>query len=219
MADLIVFGTGDYAEQAEFYLRNDSPHKVSAFALSRDLIREATFLGRPVVAFETVETEFPPDRFRIFLPMSSRRMNRNRESFLGQARSKGYSPISYVSSNSTVHAAHVGENCFILERSNVQPFARIGDNCVIWSGTHIGHHSVIDDHTFISGNVCISGRCRVRSHCHVSAGAIVDAGVDLAQGTLLGLASVAVRNTEPWTVNTGNPARKRRISPLDFEFL
>lgn len=219
MADVIVFGAGDYAEQADYYLEHDSPHRVVAFALSRDYIREATFLGRPVIAFETVETAFPPDRFRIFLPMSSRKMNRNRESFLNQARAKGYAPISYVSSQCANHASHIGENCFILERTNIQPHARIGDNCVIWCGTHIGHHSVIDDHNFLSGNVVISGRCRVRSHCHISAGAIVDAGVDLAQGTLLGLASVAVRNTEEWTVNMGNPARKRRISSRDFDFL
>ena len=219
MADVVVFGTGDYAEQAAYYLGRDSPHNVVAFALSQDRIREPVFLDRPVIPFETVEAAFPPERFRFFAPMSSRRMNKDREHFFNKARSKGYSLISYVSSNCVNHAAHIGENCFILERSNIQPFTRVGDNCVIWCGTHIGHHTVIDDHTFISGQVAVSGRCKIGSHCHLSGGAVVDAGIELAQGTLLGLASVAIRKTEPWKIYTGNPARKRRISSLDVNFL
>ncbi len=219
MADVIVFGTGDYAEQAEFYLRTDSPHRVVAFSLSADFVTTSHFLGRPVIAFEDVEKEKPPLNHRFFLPMSSREMNTSRESFCNQARAKGYSLISYVSSQCANFSAHIGDNCFILERSNIQPFVQIGDNTIIWCGTHIGHHSIIGDHSFLSGNVIISGRCEVGSHCHVSASAIVDAGVQLGQGTLLGLGSVALRNTDPWGVYTGNPARKRRMSSRDVKFL
>ena len=218
MADVVVFGTGDYAEQADYYLNHDSPHRVVAFALSQDFIRETTFLDRPVIPFETVETEFPADKNRLFLPMSSRKMNKNRESFFHQICSKGYSPISYVSSQCVNHAAYIGKNCFILERSNIQPFSRIGDNCVIWCGTHIGHHSIVEDHSFISGNVTVSGRCKVGANCHVSANSVVNAGVELGQGTLLGLSSVAIKNTAPWTVYAGNPARNRRMSSLSIKF-
>ena len=33
----------------------------------------------------------------------------------------------------------------------------IGDDCVLWSGNHIGHHATIGDHCFITSHVVVSG--------------------------------------------------------------
>jgi acetyltransferase-like isoleucine patch superfamily enzyme len=65
----------------------------------------------------------------------------------------------------------------------------------------------------------VSGRCRVGDHAYLSGNCVIDANVDVAEGTLCGLSSVVMRNTEPWSIYTGQPARKRRISSADYEFL
>lgn len=39
------------------------------------------------------------------------------------------------------------------------------------------------------------------------------------EGTLAGLSSVVTRDTEPWGIYTGQPARRRKGSSADFEFL
>ena len=51
----------------------------------------------------------------------------------------------------------VGENTFVFEYNVIQPFVKIGNNVVLWSGNHIGHHVVIADHCFITSHVVISG--------------------------------------------------------------
>ena len=56
----------------------------------------------------------------------------------------------------------MGDNCFIFEDNTVQPFVTLGNNLVLWSGNHIGHHSTLRDHCFISSHVVISGFCRHR---------------------------------------------------------
>ena len=48
---------------------------------------------------------------------------------------------------------------------------------------------------------------------------MVDANVAMAEGTLAGLGCVVVRNTEPWSIYTGNPMRRRKVSSADYEFL
>ena len=35
----------------------------------------------------------------------------------------------------------------------------IGNNTIIWSGNHIGHHSKIGNNCFISSHVVVSGFC------------------------------------------------------------
>lgn len=67
MANIIIFGVLDTAELAHFYLTNDSEHTVVAFTVDREYMKEETFKGLPVVAFEDVEALFPP-RITNFLP-------------------------------------------------------------------------------------------------------------------------------------------------------
>ena len=49
----------------------------------------------------------------------------------------------------------IGENCFIFEDNTIQPFVVVEDNVILWSGNHIGHHSVIKNHNFVSSHVVI----------------------------------------------------------------
>src|SRR3990167_3715277 len=98
MAKVVVFGTLETAEIAQYYLENDSPHQVVAFTVHAEYLRHNTFHGLPVVAFEDVERLYPPDDFRFFAPMTGRKMNTLRENVYLQAKAKGYSFISYISS-------------------------------------------------------------------------------------------------------------------------
>ena len=219
MTDVVIFGVGDYAQQAHYYLNADSSHRIVAFSVSADRCRKASFLDLPLIPFEEVETVFPPDSCSFFLPMSGRRMNRDRERLYLEAKAKGYRLISYVSSRAIVCDNKIGENCLILEGANIQPFAEVGNNTIIWSQTHIGHHTVIGDHVFISASVMVSGRCRIERYCYLSGGAVIDANVTLAEGTLAGLSSVIGRDTAPWGIYTGQPAQRRKVSSADFDFL
>ena len=76
--------------------------------------------------------------------MTGKNLNRIREKIYNEGKKKGYDFYSYVSPKATVLTNKIGENCFILEDNTIQPFVEIGNNCVLWSGNHIGHHSKID---------------------------------------------------------------------------
>ena len=114
-------------------------------------------------------------------------------------------------------ATAVGENCFILEDNTIQPFVRIGDNVILWSGNHIGHHSVIEDHVMITSHVVISGHCIVDSYVYIGINSSIRDGVRLGEGTLVGMHTCVQRDTEPWSVYQGNPARKREMASTDVE--
>jgi UDP-3-O-[3-hydroxymyristoyl] glucosamine N-acyltransferase len=159
MADVVIFGVGDCASLAHYYLEHDSPHKVVGFTVHREFLPASkTFEGRQVVVFDELESSFPPDRVSAFAPLSSLRMNRFREEVYRGLKARGYSLISYISSNAMCFPGTlIGENCFILENATVQLFSAIGDNVVLWSGSHVGHHSTIGDHVFFAPHAVTAG--------------------------------------------------------------
>jgi sugar O-acyltransferase (sialic acid O-acetyltransferase NeuD family) len=211
MAKVIIFGVLDTAELAHFYLTHDSEHEVVAFALNRDYLKETEFKGLPVVAFEDIETVYPPQEFKFFAPMTGRKMNKNREKIYLEAKAKGYECISYVSSKATLFNNPIGENCFILEDNTIQPFTTIGNNVVLWSGNHIGHHGQIKDHVFFTSHVVLSGHCVVDSYSFFGVNCTIRDYLHIAEGTLVGMAAAVIKSTEAWGVYMGNPAEKRPI--------
>ena len=211
MAKIVIFGVLDTAELAWYYLTHDSEHEVSAFCVDQEYLKEREFHGLPVVAFEDVEQLYPPAEFQFFAPMTGRKMNKNRERVYLEAKAKGYTLISYVSSKATTFNNEIGDNCFILEDNTIQPFTKIGNNVVLWSGNHIGHHGEIKDHVFFTSHVVLSGHCTIEPYCFFGVNATVRDYLHLAEGTLVGMAAAVTKNTEAWGVYVGNPAEKKSV--------
>ena len=220
MAKVIVFGVRDFASLAHYYLTADSPHEVVAFCVDRQYLPpEPLFEGLPVVPFEEVAERYPPADYSFFAPLSHRRMNRLRQQVYAAIKAKGYPLISYLSSKATIFSnVSVGENCFILEDNTVQPFVTIGNDVVLWSGNHIGHHSRIGDHVFFTSHVVLSGHCVVEPYCFFGVNATIRDGVVLAEGSLVAMSASVTGNTEPWGVYKGVPARKGSMLSTDLDF-
>jgi len=220
MANIIIFGLRDIASLAHFYLKHDSPHEVIAFCVDQDFLPEPPiFEGKPVVPFEEVVELYPPGDFRFFAPMSERNMNQLRAETYQRIKDLGYEMISYVSSHATVFpGAEIGENCFILEDNTIQPFTPIGNNVVMWSGNHIGHHGQVGDHVFFTSHVVLSGHCRVDPYCFFGVNSTIRNAVHIAEGSLIAMSASVVKDTEPWGVYKGVPAKKARVSSKDLNF-
>jgi len=218
MARVIVFGIKDFASLANFYLREDSDHQVEAFCVEREYLPDADeFEGLPVVPFEEVASIYPPGEFAFFAPMSSKRQNRERQRIFAAAKRKQYDCVSYVSSRATVlNDRSIGENCFVLEDNTIQPFTTIGDNCILWSGNHIGHHSRIESHVFISSHVVISGHCVVEELAFLGVNATVRDAVTVGEGTFVAMSAAIAKDTEPWSIYRGAPAVKSKVKSSDW---
>jgi len=197
MNKLIIFGTGDIAQLANYYFGIDSDYEVVAFTVDDEYNKCNELEGRPVVSFENIENNYPPEEYKMFVALSSAQMNKLREKKYFEAKNKGYELVSYVSSKcSYVSQFSHGDNCFILEDNTIQPFVKMGNNITLWSGNHIGHHSVINDHNFISSHVVISGHCVIDSNCFLGVNSTIGHMVTIAKETLLGAGSTVSKNTD-----------------------
>ncbi|HEU4930551.1 MAG TPA: hypothetical protein VFT48_00650, partial [Pyrinomonadaceae bacterium] len=104
------------------------------------------------------------------------------------------------------------------EDNTIQPFTSIGNNVVLWSGNHIGHHSVIKDHVSFTSHVVLSGHCTVEPFAFFGVNATIRDGIHIAEGSFIAMAAAVVLNTEPWGVYKGNPAKKGETSSKDLNF-
>lgn len=201
---IVLFGLGDVAELAHYYFKNDSNYEVVAFTVNSDYVEEAYFCGLPVIAFEEVTRDFPPDTNEFFVALGYSKLNSvRREKYLA-AKAKGYRIASYISSRATLlNDGQIGENCFILEDNTVQPFVKIGNNVTMWSGNHIGHHSIINDHTFIASHAVISGRVVIGEQCFVGVNATLRNHINIGDKCVIGAGALLLSDAAPEGVYIG----------------
>ena len=201
MGQMVIFGTGDMAELADFYFTNDSSCEVAAFAVDAAFRTQDEFRGRPLVAFEDVEEKFPPDRYEMFVAVGYSKVNAVRAGKLAAARAKGYRIATYVSSRATIFPGfEPKENCFILEDNTIQPFARVGANVTLWSGNHIGHHSVIEDDVFLASHVVVSGGARIGQGSFVGVNVTIRDRVTIGRQCVLGAGALVLEDQPDFSV-------------------
>lgn len=211
---LVLFGYGDIAELAHYYFSTDSDYEVVAFTIDASFIKEPYFCDLPVVAFEDVAHLYSPENYSFFVTIGYSKINEVRKNKFLAAKKKGYRLVSYISSKATVlNDGKIGENCFILEDNTIQPFVRIGDNVTLWSGNHIGHHSVIHDHTFIASHVVVSGGVEIGEQCFIGVNATLRDHIKIGDRSIIGAGALLLSDAEPEGLYIGSStARSERLS-------
>jgi len=205
----VVFGTGGFAEVVDFYLTRDSEYDVVGFTATGDAAKEAAFLGRPLVRFDEIQNLFPPESTEMFIAVGYTRLNRVREQFCGEARSKGYRLLTYICSRATWWGdTRVGDNVFVFEDNTLQPFVTVGDGTILWSGNHIGHHAAIGKYCFITSHVVISGYCRVGDRSFLGVNATLADDTNVAEDNIVGPCALIQKDTGPGEVYLAERTKK-----------
>jgi sugar O-acyltransferase (sialic acid O-acetyltransferase NeuD family) len=210
---LVIFGAGDIAQMAQYYFASDSEYEVAAFTVDAKYVEGPDFCGLPVVAFEDVTAHFSPDTHDLFVALSYSQLNGLRKDKYLAAKALGYRLASYVSSRATVlNRGRIGDNCFIFEDNTIQPFVTIGDNVTLWSGNHIGHHSVIKSHSFIASHVVVSGGVEIGEQCFIGVNATLRDHIKVGDKCVIGAGAILLGDAGPEGVYMA-PATERSKVP------
>jgi sugar O-acyltransferase (sialic acid O-acetyltransferase NeuD family) len=209
---LVIFGSGDIAQLAHHYFSTDSNYEVVAFTVDANYIMESEFCGLPVVAFEDIAQNYPPDSYDLFIALSYSKLNAVRKEKFLAAKEKGYKLVSFISSHATVlNEGRIGENCFVFEDNTIQPFVTIGNNVTLWSGNHIGHHSLIRDHTFIASHVVVSGGVEIGEQCFVGVNATLRDHIKIGDRCVVGAGALLLADAEPEGVYIGIATERSKV--------
>jgi len=215
--DVVIFGTGEFAQVAHVYLRDDSAYRVTAFAVHERHLAERELAGLPVVPFEALERTHPPDANAMFVAVGFSRVNEARAEVFGECLRQGYELISYVSSRAMVSdGVSMGRNCFVFEGNVLQPFVTLGDDVILWSGNHIGHHVRIEDHVFVASHAVVSGSVTIGHHSFVGVNATFRDGVTVAPRSVIGAGALIMKDTVEGGVYAVHGTKERDVKSWDL---
>jgi sugar O-acyltransferase (sialic acid O-acetyltransferase NeuD family) len=211
MENLIIFGLGEFADVVYYYLSKE--YNIVAFTVNEEFINCQTFNGKPVVSFENIEKIFPPQEHKMFIAIGYSKVNAVRRDKFLEAKNKGYKFISYVSKHAFVaDNLVIGENCFIFENNTIQPFVKIGNNCIIWSGSFIAHHSIIRDHCFIGPHATIGGDCVIGEGSFIGINATLRDHIKIGKYNVIGAGALILRDTEDYEVYISTATEAAKIT-------
>lgn len=191
---LIIIGDSAFAEIAFEYFTYDSEYEVLAFSVERNYLHSQTKFGLPVVPFEELCSIYPPEQVHVYVAVPYTQLNGLRKRLLSESKRLGYLPASYISTRAFVwQNVKIGEHAFIFENNVIQPFVEMGDNCVLWSGNHIGHHSILGHDLFISSHVVISGFCKLGDRSFLGVNATVANNVEIGEQCFIASAATITK--------------------------
>jgi len=209
---LVIFGAGDIAQLAHHYFSTQSDYEVVAFTVDAAYLPEGPFCGLPVLPFESLAEHQPPERCSLFIALSYARLNGLRRDKYLAGKAMGYALASFISPHATMlNEGRVGDNCFIFEDNTVQPFVTIGNNVTLWSGNHIGHHSVIRDHCFIASHVVVSGGVDIGEQCFIGVNATLRDHIRVGARCVIGAGALLLDHAEPEGVYVGAATERSRV--------
>lgn len=197
MSKVVIFGIGRGADVATRYFNADSPHEVVAYTVDDKYATVEDFMGKSVVPFSKITELYPPNEFKMFIPLGFQQMNKLRADKYYEAKAKGYDLVSYISSKiSAYEMPKVGENCFILEHNVFDFDVKIGNNVVIWSANHFGDLCNIKDHVWISSHVVLSGEVTIEENSFIGVNATLSNYVRVAPRSYIGANTLITADTK-----------------------
>lgn len=194
---LIIIGLGETAKLAYEYFKFDSNYEPCLFAVNSCYKTCDTFYDLPVVSLENLNNTFSTNQYYCFIAMGSGRLNTDRQIVFEKIKTMGYKCATYISSKSSVwQNVEIGENCFIMENVTIQPFAKLGNNIIMFSNSVVAHSSVVCDNCFISSGAVISGFCSIGLNSFIGVNATIADKVKIGEFNFIGMGSVINRNTK-----------------------
>ncbi len=211
---LIIYGIGKFAEYIKYAFTHDSPYEVKAFCIESSYLSQLKTQSEEleILNFDSLEKEYSPKDYHLFIAVGNDSV---RERIFKDAKRKGYSIASYVSSKAIIwKELIIGENVFISEDTAMQPFVEIGDNTLI-IGAKIGHHCTIGKNVLLSLTF-IGAEASIGNNSFVGLNSVIKPGTKIGNQNIIGMGCNITRNTNDGEVYSAPSAIKRKVSYRDI---
>ena len=201
MKDVVIFGANDLGRLLKFYLKDDhDTRNVVAFTMDREYIQADKYFGVPVIPFDQINSEYPPDGYEIMLAIGNSRMNDIRKKIFYECKEKGYTVASYYHSTCSIHSNDIGEGNILLENCLVYPFSEIGDGNLLWDHVLISHDCCVGNFNTFSSYADLCGYVTIGNNGFFGKHCIINEYSKIAYYTLIGANAYAKKETQPYDV-------------------
>lgn len=203
MERIIIYGNSSTAEVVAEYIDAVDGLKVAAFTINKEFITETIFANKRLVPFEGLNDTYPPDRFKLLimniLGAEYPRIGKMEKS--EEAKKMGYRLFTFIDPSVYIaKTAKIGENCVILNRSIVEPFASVGNGTVLRSGSFISHHCQVGEYCYLSPCATLAGNVEIGSFCFLGVNCTIHNNKKIGAHSIIGGGAVVNKNVQEYGV-------------------
>ena len=186
MNNVIIFGTSKYTDLVEHYFETYTDYKVCGYTVNANYLKETTYNGKPVVAFENLENQFSPEEYLIFIALGPDQINSTRKKLYMECKERGYHFASFIHPKALIDpSAKIGEHCIIMENVVIHAFCEVGENSIYFPSSAITHHSYIGPHSFVSSGVIVGGCSKVGERAFIGMSTVINSYGDVGDGCFI----------------------------------
>jgi len=216
---LFIFGAKNLAEMSHYLFTTDSGYEVAGFTVDGEYLKEDTFLGLPVVAYEELRASADRSAVDIFVAIGIAKVNKLRAQKVAAVQADGFRLASFLSSHARVPKdLRVRPNTMIMEQVWIGPNTHIGSNVVIWSGTRMALKVRIGDHAWIT-SACIGESTVVGDYTFVGLNATLSPFINVGANNLIGAGTLIMRDTKDNEVYKAERSKPSRVPVSRIENL
>lgn len=207
---IIIFGIGPLSRTIFYSSQRSNSCRIACFTADRQYIKEATFCGLPVIAFEEIDQEYPPSDYdMLVVNVGAVSGTISRKDMFLRAGDRGYNFANYIDAKADVMPDLImGRNNIIMSNTHVGPCGRMGDDNFIRENTYLGHDFIIGDHNFLGPGCSFGGSCRIGDLNFIGMGSTVINDIHIGSGNLIGAGTLVIRNLEDCGRYVGHPAKR-----------
>lgn len=205
----VIFGANDFGDMIRYYLEKYKKTTCVAYTMDKAYIKEDTRNGLPVVAFEDLEAEYPPEEYTVLLAIGYSHMNDVRKDKFYQVKAKGYKLEDFIHPSVYCDYAKLGEGNIVLENATLAYHCEVGNANIIWNNVQISHECIVGDFNFFAGSTTLAGKTIVKNNCFLGLGCSVIGTKTMEDYTLVGAGAYMGFSSEEGAVYV--PARTKRL--------
>lgn len=200
MKNVVIIGTGGHAKVVADIVLSAKDHLIGFLTSDNDI---SDFMGWPVLGNDADYIKFMDCHFVIAIgnPDVRERISNSMDC------AKWYTAIHPTASISSVQT-FIGSGSVIMANAVINPYAQIGEHCIINSGATVEHDNIIGDFVHVSVKAGLAGTVRIGKRAWIGVGATVSNGVSICQDCMIGAGAVVVKNIEVPGTYVGVPAHR-----------
>ena len=200
MKNVVIIGTGGHAKVVADIVLSAKDHLMGFLTSDNDI---NDFMGWPVLGNDADYIKFMDCHFVIAIgnPDVRERISNSMDC------AKWYTAIHPTASISSVQT-FIGSGSVIMANAVINPYAQIGEHCIINSGATVEHDNIIGDFVHVSVKAGLAGTVRIGKRAWIGVGATVSNGVSICQDCMIGAGAVVVKNIEVPGTYGGVPAHR-----------
>lgn len=208
MIDLIIVGTSKASALIACVIEREKQAKVLAYSTYRNMIKENSLEGKPIVAIEDLNELYNMKSVYVLNTIGYTDMNTVRERVFNDMKEKFENIYTFISKNALVYTDNIGKGSIVMPGAYVGPYVEIGESCLIMAQSSVPHHIKVENFSYIAARAVIGGTSIIGHNSFIGINATVKNKVNLAPYTLIGSGSnVLTSVTEECCVVVGNPAK------------